>query len=504
VSVEAERLVYRLSEVAVMVGVDPKTITRWEEKGKFPRRLDFDSIVVYDRGEVDVWFQKRHRKAGRVMGKVQAFIRKRKDRSPFFLLCWRLVGERRYSERSLGVRDEQVANQMLSKFIREKEDEAAGLVAPKSYRDAAAKSVADHMTDYVSFLRGKGCDADYVLRVGYRLKALREFCGWERFVDVTPDSFIRWRDDPETLKKAVKTRNDYVDDACSWCTWMVGQVRIPSAPLTRLVLRVETRGVEPSRERRALTDAQLGRLLAVAGAFKPFVVAGHLTGLRLSELAGLRWSDVHLDAVKPFLLARVSTTKNGKLGEVPLRDDLVAELRKLRGAGRDDLARVFTAVPDMDQWCGLLEKAAIPYKDEMERQAGVHSLRKTFNTNLARAGVDREVRKKLMRVTDARLVEVTYLDSSQIGLGDALEGLPRFDEVAGAEVLSATGTGGGDYPVKCPVEIVKLRQSVSKGVKGSGGGEVRKGLISRGKCPSLSIPAENAEMRHVGLEPTTR
>jgi predicted DNA-binding transcriptional regulator AlpA len=64
VSVEAERLTYRVSDVAEMVGVDVRTIKRWEEAGKVPRRLDFESIVVYDRAEIDQWWADRHRKAG--------------------------------------------------------------------------------------------------------------------------------------------------------------------------------------------------------------------------------------------------------------------------------------------------------------------------------------------------------------------------------------------------------------------------------------------------------
>lgn len=61
-SAGSECLVYRLAEVARMLGVSSRTITRWEESGLFPRRLNFVSVRVYDRGEVDRWFEGRHRK----------------------------------------------------------------------------------------------------------------------------------------------------------------------------------------------------------------------------------------------------------------------------------------------------------------------------------------------------------------------------------------------------------------------------------------------------------
>ena len=63
-SVEAVCLVYRVADCAVMFGVDERTIKRREERGKFPKRLDFDTVVVYDRAEVDAWFKDRHNRKG--------------------------------------------------------------------------------------------------------------------------------------------------------------------------------------------------------------------------------------------------------------------------------------------------------------------------------------------------------------------------------------------------------------------------------------------------------
>jgi integrase len=54
-------------------------------------------------------------------------------------------------------------------------------------------------------------------------------------------------------------------------------------------------------ERRALSDDEMLRLLAVAGERKPVYLMAVHTGLRSSELAALKWSDLHLDAVTPFV-----------------------------------------------------------------------------------------------------------------------------------------------------------------------------------------------------------
>ena len=101
---------------------------------------------------------------------------------------------------------------------------------------------------------------------------------------------------------------------------------------------------------RALSDDEMKRLLAVAGPRKAVYLLGVVTGLRRAELEGLVWSDVHLDALKPFLRARPSTTKNAKLATIFLRDDAAAELRAIKPAGVDGSAVVFVdGVPDVGE-----------------------------------------------------------------------------------------------------------------------------------------------------------
>ncbi len=314
------------------------------------------------------------------------------------------------------VRDEQVAQTRLNAFIREKEDEAAGLVAPVSLRAAASKPLLLHLLDYVSFLRGRGRDAMYVYNVDHRLRLLFSACGWVLPRDVTSDSFLIWRDEQ---RGAAKTLNDYLYAACAFFKWMHPS-RIDKLPLSRSDLKIDGREVSPRRVRRHLTDDQVLQVLAVAGEFKPFVLAAILTGLRRSELRGLRWADVHLDAVVPFVLARAVTTKNGRREPLPLRDDLVAELRKLRGES-GELERVFSRIPSMDEWRGVLARAGVAYKDSEGRQVDVHALRKTRNTQLARAGVSAAVQMKAMRVTDRRLIDQTYMDVAQLAAADVMD-----------------------------------------------------------------------------------
>lgn len=51
-------------------------------------------------------------------------------------------------------------------------------------------------------------------------------------------------------------------------------------------------------------------------------------GLRRSELAALKWSDLHLDALTPFVKVRASTTKNGKPADIRVLPEVAAALRE--------------------------------------------------------------------------------------------------------------------------------------------------------------------------------
>ena len=216
------------------------------------------------------------------MRKFVWFVRKRKS-SPFFRVCWRCVDETHYREKSLGFRDRHNADAAASKFMREMEDEACGLIAPKSLRDGAAEPLEGHLAVYLTQLAGGGDSGDWVRTVGYRLRILLRECAWVYGRDINAKSFLRWRDGV-TAPAARTTKNQYVDAVCMFCGWLADGGILSHSPLSRGLLRIDGRGVEPSRKRRALTDAEFGRLLFGAGAFKPFIVVASLTGLRRGEM----------------------------------------------------------------------------------------------------------------------------------------------------------------------------------------------------------------------------
>jgi len=347
---------------------------------------------------------------------------------------------------NLRVRDRQVADQKLNEFVREKQWEAAKIIAPKALRDGAAKLMTHHLDEFAADLKAVGRSKGYVYNTRRLVSRLLSECGWSVPSDVTVDSFVAWRAKPPRDAKrgnvlSPKSLNEYLGHANALLNWMKRQGRIAANPLAA-VAKVEQRGREV-RKPRALSDAEVTSLLAAAGERRTLYLTALLTGLRRGELRQLQWGDVHLDAPRPFINARAATTKNKKAAVLWLRDDLAAVLRTCRPDGVGAGVAVFKRLPDMEEFRSDLIAAGISTKaDAAGRWVLFHSLRHTLDTSLARAGVSQAVAMVVMRHSDPRLTLGTYLDKSQLPTADALDHLPRWEDNRQSERAIQTGTGG--------------------------------------------------------------
>src|SRR5205085_11201202 len=95
--------------------------------------------------------------------------------------------------------------------------------------------------------------------------------------------------------------------------------------------------------------------------------------------------DVQSSEGKTFLVARASTTKNHETKRCYLPSWFARELSQAKPSGAAIGDRIFPhgKVPSIWAFRTLLKRAAIPYKDDQDRQADFHALRKTLNTHLA-------------------------------------------------------------------------------------------------------------------------
>ena len=350
---------------------------------------------------------------------------------------YRLTWMPKFKDVPLKTADKQTAQKRLTDIVRDLEQEHAGILAPKSLRVAAQSDLDKHLADYIRDLAKLGRDDMYVYNVDRLVRKLLTECFWRHLKDVTPDSFQTWR---STQDKAAKTLNEYLASMNSFLTWMVKHQRLSVNPLQH-VTRVETRGQE-CRKRRALSTAEIGRLLSVAGPRRPVYLFALLTGLRRGEIEGLVWDDIFLDVPRPFLKVRASISKNHLATSIALHADLIAMLRSIRPTDAPPDAPVFQQMPSMYMFKADLDAARIPFLDVLGRQADFHALRHTFGTNLSLAGVMPRVAMELMRHSDLRLTMKIYTDATCLPAADGINRLPSLTQIGphlGPLKLGATG-----------------------------------------------------------------
>ena len=342
---------------------------------------------------------------------------------------------------SLGTADKQVAERRRSERLRELEHERSGIIPPKAARESAHRKLSDHLDDFLGDLRRRGKSEKHLANLEFRVSRLIGDCSWNLPMDVTADSFQAWRRRQQELSD--KTVNDYLEAVRSLFNWLMRFKRIASNPLDS-VEKVKTKE-GAALERRALSDDEMLRLREAAPERWPvYLMAAH-TGLRRSELAALRWSDLELSGEMPCLRVRASTSKNGKAAAMRVHPELVELLRNLRSqiSGADE--PLFVTVPRIERFYRDLKKAGIPLHDAQGRKVVFHSLRKTFGTNLAKAGVASRTAMTLMRHSDRRLTDRIYTDENLLATAEAFDVLPNYAERASqiaSQKLGAEGQNG--------------------------------------------------------------
>ena len=336
----------------------------------------------------------------------------------------RLPGEHKTITVALHVSDRQVAEAKLQELIRDREREAAGIIAPRRIRDAANKAFCNHLVDYIADLRGRKLADGYVASIEARLKKLASECGWCLLIDVTPGSFQTWR---ATQKdRAPKTVNDYLAAAHGFFSWLERAELVVRNPLKN-VGKVEARGKE-RRKRRAFTLEELARVVSESGVYRHAILTAYYTGLRRNELRQVEWGDIQQEARTVFIVPRASTTKNREAKRCYLPLWFARELfeAKPQGASGGDRILLRGMIPSMWQYKKILKRAGLSYKDDQGRQADFHALRRSFNTHLAQAAVDPQTRKEMMRHSDIALTLDVYTDKGVLPMAEAVEKLPVF------------------------------------------------------------------------------
>ncbi len=190
-------------------------------------------------------------------------------------------------------------------------------------------------------------------------------------------------------------------------------------------------------EKQIFTPEDIAKLVAVADEnWKGLILAGYYTGARLGDLVGLQWKNVDLTRLSVAFGQR----KTKRFVEIPLHPQLQEWMEKQNSRQPDD--RVFPVSGKSkiggahglsERFKALLTRAKIVgsvilkrgEKGKSRASLSFHSLRHSFNSAMANAGVTQEMRQRLTGHA-SKAVNDRYTHPELDTLRKAVESVPSL------------------------------------------------------------------------------
>jgi integrase len=227
---------------------------------------------------------------------------------------------------------------------------------------------------------------------------------------IMPKDVLIYRNSIIAANKTPRTANLSVKVVSAALNAALRQGYIPTNPATA----VESLPVK-AEERAIFTPAQISKLVRSAnGDWRGAILLGYYTGARLGDVANMRW-----DAIDwRNKVIRFTPSKTKRPVAIPLHRDLERELLKNAGIGK---APMFPSLAGKDtggkhglsgRFAAIMDKAGVEGKRIQASgrrtlsSLSFHSLRHSFNSAMANAGISQEVRQKLTGHTSAETNKV--------------------------------------------------------------------------------------------------
>ena len=356
-----------------------------------------------------------------------------------------------------------------------------------SVHAAANRTLNEHVGDYEKSMLARGRTAKHAKLYVTRVSSIVEGAGLKWWGDVTADRVLAYlnelRKDRAVSKTetvpgiSAQTYNFYLSAIKNFFKWAVRERRVSSNPVEYLEgLNVAS---DVRRLRRALLHEEVCYLLN-ATAFSEVFRSGLTgkdramiyqlaleTGLRWNEIKTLRADGFNLKADPPVVTVMAAYAKNRREDTLPLRPATAAQLKEYLARVAPN-APAFSIPPTLDNGAEMLQadmeaarkkwieetQAGSPTRKEREKSdflrhedAGgqvvdFHSLRHTFITSLARAGVAPKTAQDLARHSDINLTLSRYSHTIVEDRAAALAALPDLTPDARPQTMVATGTDG--------------------------------------------------------------
>lgn len=396
-----------------------------------------------------------------------------KGRSPFWICCYTsatgqrlkkstkvtirpLPGEKRKDGTSKTASDKRSEAHDFCRALEIAENNAkAGTLTEQ----AAKKLIADivertsgetlhnhTVVEWLSEWQAGKADAKAKTTAGRYAQVVRDFlkCLGKRskltLPHITPKDIRAYRDSELAAGNSNNTANDAVRIVSTAFNAALRQGYITNNPCTALESLPEE-----TAERSIFTAEQVTELVTKAkGDWKGAILFAFYTGARLGDVANITWNAIDLEK-RLITFAPGKTKRSKKTLTIPLHSELERVLLEKPGVGR---AHLFPSLAGRGtggktglsgQFAKIMKAAGITgivtrhtAKGRANNSLSFHSLRHSFNSAMANAGISQEIRQKLTGHASAEMNKI-YTHHEIEPLRAAIYAIPSI----GSEVKSA-------------------------------------------------------------------
>lgn len=313
-----------------------------------------------------------------------------------------------------------------------------GLIDNQRISANLGRLLTEHLKDFCEGLAADKRKVSYIKQTKTNIERILSNCGFGVWSDIDGNkvkTFLAKSRGSDGYGE--RTYNAYLRGFKEFCSWMLREDRAAGTdPMKSHSLIKQT---EFRKRRRALTVDEAHRLLeATKAAPNRYNMTGYERSLvyRLALEAGLRAGEIKsltvlsfdLDAKHPTVHVEPSDTKGKRPADLVLMTETVEALKEFF-SDKESTDKAF-AMPHSANTAVMLKAdlrdAGIEYTDASGRDCDFHSLRHSFITNLALAGVHPAVAQKLARHSSIELTMKYYthvLHTSEVAAIDALQNL---------------------------------------------------------------------------------
>jgi integrase len=325
-----------------------------------------------------------------------------------------------------------------------------GLIKSRRVAENIGRPLTEHLKDYIEGKKADNCNPVYVRNTYSSINKILTGCDFKVWSDIDGNAVKTFLSKGRGVKGYGQGRyNNCLKDFKGFCFWLITENRVsgnnPMAghkPIKQDTFRKKRRALTPEEQRRLLevTETQPKRFQAT-GHVRALVYRLALeTGLRANEIDSLKVLSFNFEASPPTVRIESSDSKGKRTDDLILIKETARTVQEhFKGKQPTEKAFVLTVVDNFAKMIKPdLKAAGIAYRDEAGRDVDFHSLRHSFITNLALAGVHPSVAQKLARHSNILLTMKYYTHVLHESEVEAIQALNDLHNTCQTGTLSET------------------------------------------------------------------